>query len=138
MTIQQQRRMTSIGLLAMGVVTGLVLAAKQLGDFELPLWARGLLVAAVVGGGLVFTVRWWRLLDEVAREAHKFAWYWGGSAGMALGGLVAILIDGGRIAAPLFQGPTASDGFVAGALTVMIAQSIGYFVAWIGWWWARR
>lgn len=138
MTMEQQRRMTSVGLVAVGVVAGLVLAAKQFGDFTLPMWARFVLVAVVVGGALVFTVRWWRLLDEVAREAHTFAWYWGGSAGMALGGVVAILVDGGKIAAPLFQGPTASDGFVAGALTVMIAQSIGYLVAWIGWWWSRR
>jgi hypothetical protein len=28
--------------------------------------------------------------------------------------------------------------FVAGALSVMVAQVAGYAAAWAGWWWARR
>lgn len=138
MTIQRQRRMNSLGLFAIGIVAGVVLAAQQLTDMRLPMWGRVVLVAFVVGGAMVLTWRWWQMLDEVAREAHKFAWYWGGSAGMAIGGLVAILVDGGRIAAPLLDGPTPSDGFVVGALMVMVAQLIGYMVAWAGWWWSRR
>ena len=29
--------------------------------------------------------------DEAAREAHKAAWYWGGSGGMAVGGVLICL-----------------------------------------------
>jgi hypothetical protein len=138
MTTEKKRRLTSLGLLGVGVVTGLLLGAQHFGDFRLPMVARVIVVAIVVVGSVLFTWRWWRLLDEVAREAHKFAWYWGGSAGMAAGGLLAILVEDRRIAAPLFEGPSPADGFVAGVLTVMIAQLVGYTVAWAGWWWSRR
>lgn len=39
---------------------------------------------------LVFVIWAWKRTDEAAREAHKFAWFWGGSFG-ALAGLLLIL-----------------------------------------------
>ena len=44
--------------------------------------------------------------SEAAQEAHKWAWFWGGSSGMAVGGVFVILAS---------NTPTAStvDGFTA-------------------------
>jgi hypothetical protein len=134
----RQRVLTTIGLLGVGLGAGLLLGFHEFGDFTLPLWGTVLVIAGVVGASLLLSWKWWQRLDEVAREAHKFAWYWGGSAGLATGLLVVVFVDTGRLAAPLFEGPTPSDGFVAGALTVMMAQVVGYAIAWLGWWWSRR
>jgi len=138
MTRQQYRQASWLGLVMTGAVAGCILALRHFGGVELPLWARAAIIAAALGGGLLFTVAWWRLLDEVAREAHKFAWYWGGSAGMAVAGAVMILVDSDRISVPHFVLPGEHGDFAAGVATVLLAQVIGYGIAWVGWWWSHR
>ncbi len=70
-------------------------AVLMLGGFGLGLgmraldWLDGalgvaLMLALVLALGLLGAVSYWRRLDEAAREAHKFAWYWGGSVGVEL------------------------------------------------------
>ena len=69
----------ALALFALGAAVGLM--GKRLGMDANPAVAAvvlGLLVVIAVGG----TVLYWRRLDEAAREAHKFAWYWGGSLGL--------------------------------------------------------
>lgn len=138
MTVQQQRRLTSIGLLGFGFAMGILLGVQEGAGIQMPDWLRFGVIAAAVIAGTVFSLRWWRLLDEVAREAHKFAWYWGGSAGIAFGGLMIILVDADKITLPARVGDLAGDSFAAGAVMVMVAQLVGYLVAWVGWWWSRR
>lgn len=138
MTDNKQKTLAAAGVLGLGLVAGFMLGLHEFGDFTLPLWATILVVVGVIGASMLLSWTWWRRLDEVAREAHKFAWYWGGSTGLATGLMVVVFVDSGRMAAPLLDGPSSNDGFVTGALTVMMAQVIGYGVAWLGWWWARR
>jgi hypothetical protein len=57
---------------------------------------------------------------------------------MALGLALIVLVDAGGLAPPLLEGTSAREGFVAGALSVMLAQIVGYGAAWAGWWLARR
>ncbi len=93
-----------------------------------------LLVAAAV------TFVWWRNIDEAAREAHKWSWYWGGSAGLC-GVLVLFLLinlTGGQfgrkaIAAWGLAGRELELGMAVGA----VLPVAGYALAW-GIWWARR
>ncbi|MDZ4375609.1 MAG: hypothetical protein U1C74_29870 [Phenylobacterium sp.] len=134
----RRKGLTTIGLLGVGLGAGLLLGLHEFGDFTLPIWATVLVIGGFVAASLFLSWKWWQRLDEVAREAHKFAWYWGGSAGLSAGLLMVVFVDTGRLAAPLLDGPSSSDGFVAGALTVMMAQVVGYGVAWLGWWWSRR
>lgn len=98
--------------------------------------------AAVIGVGLalgfVLCFRWWAALDEAAREAHKWAWFWGGSAGMS-GGLLLLftltLRDGSTL--PSVFGTSPASAFVAGMTTLVLFQFAGYVLAW-AWWWLKH
>src|SRR5690606_14710418 len=84
----------------------------------------GVMMAAVLG----VSVWWWRRLDEAAREAHKWAWYWGGSSGMLIG-LVLMLTLTTRpadIAIPAGLGETPADLVGAGMLIILGFQLVGY------------
>lgn len=88
---------------------------------------------------LAICIRWWRNADEAVREAHKWAWYWGGSAGI---GLVMILFglsswDLIQLSVPPYgEGP---DGLIlTGVILTLGAQLVGYLVAWATWWLRHR
>jgi len=68
----------------------------------------------------------WRRLDDMARDAHTTAWYWGGSAGLGVGLLSLIALTGVR------------SPFVGGAMFAAGLQLAGYGVCWVGWWAMRR
>jgi hypothetical protein len=97
--------------------------------------------------------RYWRMIDEPSREAHKFAFFWGGGSGAGI-----VLLIG--IALMFFPGPRDLvqgwiEGFIAvtkgafgkqqGAVGVCLAIMIGtmlqclaYLLVWIGWWARQR
>jgi len=136
-TIEQQRRATWLGLILLGVIAGLVIGMRHVG-VHMPAWGRLVLAGVVVPVAGFTTLRWWKLLDEVAREAHKFAWYWGGSGGVLVTGLVMGLVERKSIPIPFVLGGDPSDIFAAGVVTALLAQIVGYTIAWAGWWWSRR
>ncbi|WP_397416541.1 hypothetical protein [Phenylobacterium sp.] len=138
MTRERKRLFAVGGLLGAGFATGLLVGLEPFGALTPPPWLVLLLVVAAVVVGFGVSLFWWRHLDEVAREAHKFAWYWGGSGGLALGLALVVFVDIGGLAPPLLEGSSVREVFVAGALSVMVAQVAGYAAAWAGWWWARR
>lgn len=82
----------------------------------------------------------WKRLDEAAREAHKAAWYWGGSGGLGLGGLLIgfLLAQPGRDLTAYALAPGDGGMFATGAMAVVGAQFVGYVVVWAWWWWSRR
>ncbi|WP_337186554.1 hypothetical protein [Phenylobacterium sp.] len=120
------------GLLLAGAITGLRGAGYQLepaGLFALfLLWAVG--SAWLVAG-------YWRSLDEAAREAQKWAWYWGGSIGMGVGA-IAIVFEPLGVAALLPAAASRADLLAYGAGVVMAAQLLGFLIAWAWWWGSRR
>ncbi|MDR6626990.1 hypothetical protein [Caulobacter segnis] len=91
------------------------------------------LLLLAVGSSIVY----WRNIDEAAREAHKFAWFWGGSSAMLLTLLVALLVGDTRLVAVMGQ-QSPAEWFSFGVTTVIAAQLIGYGLAWAGWWLRQR
>jgi hypothetical protein len=88
---------------------------------------------------LAVSIWWWRRLDEAAREAHKWAWYWGGSAGMVVGLATILTLTTRDVDLALFLPADASSGdlIVSGMMSILLFQLIGYGLAW-GWWWLAR
>jgi hypothetical protein len=138
--------------------------------------ARGLMLAAVVGGGAVilaarlalgrlqpadggtvhvllptaapavaiawayaFAVLAFRRLDEFQQEGAKFAWYWGGSAGLALSSVAYAFIGNGGLAwLNGHLGGAPLDGLKVGYLLGVGGPAIGSIIARLCWQAAKR
>jgi hypothetical protein len=132
----------TVGLCALTVV-GVSAAAAT--PFWPDAWGRAPSIGVVVlaAGLAVFlalhTLYWWRALDEAAREAHKWAWWWGGNLGLVAGGaavVIAALAGVNLLPAAL---PHTDAALIAlGVAAAFAAQAVGYGIAWCGWWIARR
>ena len=93
--------------------------------------------------GLALCIRWWQAADEAVREAHKWAWYWGGSSGMAVGGALVIMASLPQAAAinipAWYSDRTDPAAYAAtGAFAMLALMLVGYGVAWAWWWLGRR
>ncbi len=96
-----------------------------------------LMMMAVFGLIIAGTVWWWIKADEAVREAHKWAWYWGGSIGMTVG--IAILVLNGTYGGLLLPADVSQEtAMTAGAALVLAPMLIGYGVAWFAWWISKR
>ncbi|MBB4799724.1 hypothetical protein HNP32_003484 [Brevundimonas bullata] len=134
----------TVGLCALVVVSsGLTVATPfwpaQLGNA--PQLGVVLLAAAVAVFSAIHSLHWWRALDEAAKEAHKWAWWWGGNLGLVVGGagVVAATLMGLDVnLLPAFVQRSDAALVATGVLGVFAAQAVGYGLAWCGWWMARR
>jgi uncharacterized membrane protein YfcA len=91
-------------------------------DFRLVL-AVGLLV---IVAAFAACIPWWRAMDDMQKQGHMLAWYWGGMAG----GLVMLIW---LIAALGMHSPQA-----LGALALLMAEFVGFLLFWGGWMWRKR
>ena len=108
-------------------------------------WGRAPSIGVVVlaAGLAVFTalhrLYWWRALDEAAREAHKWAWWWGGNLGFIVGGAAVVIAAlAGVDLLPAAVPHTDAALIALGVAAAFASQAVGYGVAWSGWWIARR
>ncbi|MFT4251663.1 MAG: hypothetical protein QM608_04180 [Caulobacter sp.] len=133
------------GTIAVAILGGIVGGVLMVLGRKSPL-AAGLSELAVAGVMVVvmvmtlwLTARWWRAADEMVREAHKWAWYWGGSAGIAAGGVLFanVALFPASFNASLADA-TPSQIFIGGVGLCFLLQIAGYVLAWSGWWFARR
>ena len=99
---------------------------------------------ALVAVVLVMAGQAWRGTDEAAREAHKVAWFWGGSFG-ALATFMALatlhLFGVPRLEAipfPAGARPNPLNWMMLGAVVLVLGQAVGYGLVWAGWWLKRR
>ncbi|WP_296819510.1 hypothetical protein [Brevundimonas sp.] len=148
MTVENRRRLSAAQLfgltLVLALVSGGVLGALGAGEDASPVpdVVTGALMLGLAVGVLWACLAYWRRLDEAAREAHKFAWYWGGSAGLGVAGLAIGYLAGlGETADLGWLGldGSASSYLIVGALLVVAAQVVGYVLVWAGWWlWKGR
>lgn len=133
-----------IGLLVLMLILGLLGGVASAFSADMPGQLGVLLTAAVLavvmGGSLWLGVWWWRRVDEAAREAHKWAWFWGGSCGMILGFicLLTVSLRGADIPLPASFGQTPQDLLVSGMMAILGFQIVGYTIAWAWWWLGRR
>lgn len=130
-------------LFVAGIVVGYFAAQGSLDGNRASIWV--VAAAAVIGmaGSMVVSIAWMRSIDEAAREAHKAAWFWGGSGGMAVGGvlmMMAALPQSAHWRFPSwFDGRTDGAAYAAtGAFGMILIMVIGYTIAWAWWWWRRR
>lgn len=137
-----------LGLLLTMFIAGVAIGYAQASgadiDFEQSVfWALAVFTIALMIGGFVVSVIWMRSIDEAAREAHKAAWFWGGSGGMAVCGIPIVLATLPQAASwelpVLWMGRTDPAAYAAaGAFCMMLVMCAGYSLVWAGWWLARR
>ena len=137
-----------LGLLALLVllfVTGIAFAfmAAQgvITKDEAVTWVVTTFAVLVMVGSLWIGAAWMRSIDEAAREAHKAAWFWGGSAGMGVGGIAIILSSLPQAETLRFAVDGRTDPaalMAAGAMLMMLLMLVGYTVVWAWWWLTRR
>ena len=96
------------------------------------------LMAAAMAVAMLACRWWWNALDEAAREAHKWAWWWGSTYGLAIGGVALLTLLTATKGAGVFAGWEPLDLLMAGAGFVLAIQCTGYLVAWAAWWLQRR
>ena len=134
-----------VALLGLSLGFGAVLAifgamSRDAGPLALVLMA--LVVTGLSALAVWLTSKYWGRIDEAAREAHKWAWFWGGNIALVpvMVGFVTLL-QRPDLGAPLWPGfPPEPAYYVAtGGLIVVFLLMIGYILAWIGWWlWKGR
>ena len=127
----------SILILAAVMLASLALAVgMQVSDLHPALGVRLSLALAVAVAGFWAACGYWRNVDEAGRAAQTWAWFWGGSIGMALGFIALALVAVGRPPVDLSEVKPGMLLFY-GAGAMIAAQMVGFLVAWI-YWWARR
>jgi hypothetical protein len=99
-------------------------------------WMLTAAYAAAMAWALWFTWRYWRRLDEAAREAQKFAWFFGSILALILTAPVMLFFRLGVLPLP-HAAPSGVD-FALGWVFLALCQLVGFLIAWAGWWWARR
>lgn len=139
-----------LGARGLAVVAGATLALGLIGGIgaallsEQPglggLFLTGGFIALVMGAALLVSVWWWRRMDEAAREAHKWSWFWGGSCGMLVGLalLLTLSVRDAAITLPASIGSSPVEILTAGMMAILLFQLTGYAIAWLWWWLARR
>ena len=141
MTQGSQRRAMILSMMAAGFVAGGALAwtdvrfADRIPPLTIAVVATVMLLAACAA-----TILIWARLAEVVREAHKSAWYWGGSAGMclALGIMVFAWRDRAGALAAALPHLTVSTGIALGIALCLALQTAGYALGWVVWWLTKR
>lgn len=126
-----------IGFAVVGVLSGA--GGSILRDSGIVLPRMAIFGASVVIVVALFwaSIIYWRNLDEAAREAHKFAWFWGATSGMLAMLPIAALVSPERLVAVLGQrGP--AEWVAVGFVSLLIAQLVGYGLVWAGWWLRQR
>lgn len=141
------RTFVAIAVLVLGAaITGAVLgylSAEPGQAAGAVVWIIAFSAVILMVGAIAVSVIWMRSIDEAAREAHKAAWFWGGSTGMALGGAVIVLslLPGAEtLDLPAFwAGRTDPAAYAAaGASAMLLLMLVGYTIVWAWWWLARR
>ncbi len=125
------------GALVLGLVAGIASALLSgTGVGTVPAAAiTGTIAMAAVS---LLVIWWWRRLDEAAREAHKWSWFWGGNLGLVVGGVILLTLVRVDLRASTLAGVDPAQVLALGMALLLLLQLIGYTLAWAGWWLARR
>lgn len=141
------RAISAIGFFAICIIAGGIIgflagyeAAPTFGTRGY-IWIIAAIAVVISIVGFAYGAYWMKSIDEAAQEAHKWSWYWGGSAGLAVGMAICLLAMSPVSVGwdvPAFNGRTDPFAYaVTGAFGLMIIMLAGYVIAW-GWWWFSR
>ncbi|WP_396594559.1 hypothetical protein [Brevundimonas sp. R86498] len=127
-------------VLAGGIAGGLSGGLAAVLGSTSPLSLAVTVVATTLGmaAGIWACLRWWRTLDEAAQEAHKWAWWWGSTGGLALGGIALLTVMIAALDRDLVIALPAQNLIYLAALGTVGVQATGYGIAWAVWWLKRR
>jgi hypothetical protein len=88
--------------------------------------------------GFPLALSWWRKIDEASREAHKIAWFFGGSIGILIAMILVVLnlMFDGIILNGLAAGIKGAENysFEIGVTTCLTLAGLGYMINWAIWW----
>ena len=142
------RAISAVGFFAICLIAGGVLGFLQnyegAAAFEARslVWVIAVIAAVIAIVGFAYGAYWMKSIDEAAQEAHKWSWYWGGSAGLAVGMMICLLSmapQSAQWAIPAMNGRTDPFAYaITGAFGLMVIMLIGYGIAWAWWWFSRR
>jgi hypothetical protein len=106
------------------------------------IWMFGTVAIVLAIISFAYGAFWMKSIDEAAQEAHKWSWYWGGSAGLAVGMaafVVSLAPTTAQWSVPTIHGRTDPVAYAAsGAVGLILLLTIGYGIAWAWWWFSRR
>lgn len=103
------------------------------------LWLYSFMALALILAVVWASLRWWRNLDELARQAHYSAWFWGGSIGMFAACLLLIILPlGPQSLSALLTGADPELAAYRGGMLTLLCGCVGYGVAWSVFWARRR
>lgn len=138
---QARRQATALRLLVasalLGAVGGAGLTLLEKIGVTPPAGFLGYALLALAPVMVVASVVYWRNIDEAAREAHKFAWFWGGSGSILVAAPLALLIGDDRLTALAGQ-HTSSEWFAIGVFSLLVFQLTAYVLVWAVWWIRQR
>ena len=127
---------------ALAIIVGAFVIAGR-GDPQAP--ARSWMIAAAYVAALAwaagFSTLYWRRLDEAAKEAQKFAWFFGSIGAIALSAPIIVLwrLDGAAFLARVVPHPATPGAlFAMGWVSLVLLQAAGFLLVWAGWWRVRR
>lgn len=130
-------RYAMFGLLA--GLAALALASRVLG-LQVHVPATTLLVAS-----LGLCIWGFTTLDEVAKQAHYVAWFWGGmvaliavAAIIAASSVMSLSLPLSALLQSAFGRADAETGFLLGFAAGPILLTLGYFIWWTAFWLRRR
>lgn len=140
-----------VGMLVLGFMAGGIAGyldasdggATSVGTSTRALWILGAFAAVAMVAATLFNIKWMRSIDEAAQEAHKSAWFWGGTAGMSVGMVVLVLsslphAESLRVSSMFSERTDPAAYMATGAFGILFLMLIGYGLAWLWWWWSRR
>lgn len=126
-----------LGAFLIGIVCGFGYYMAEDAKFSFSSVQIGVGFAVLAVAGVVASVIYWRNIDEAAREAHKFAWFWGGSSPFLLVLPLPLLVGDARLVALMGQRSPAEWAAI-GIAALITAQLIGYGLVWAAWWLRQR
>lgn len=125
--------------LTIGLLLGAFFTYAENRNLPIPDWV----IISVLIFLVLMSIWYWKTIDETAKEAHKFSWYWGSTFGICLIAILCVVSLSGLNSMHLFawllpENPSADDVFFSGVYATVLTQIVCYSILWAFWWLRMR